>query len=329
MTTKTTKMGWNEEKMKHRDSIWSVEAAGDCFRVRCRENQSKYYEVREGIDGRLMCNCPEFMESYLERRIYLCEHMMAVESFVNGSDRTSSDLMGNHAVSPKLSSRENSSSGDETDNATNLMDVDFLKKLELLRQQVDPRLIKQREGWKDEDGKSHYIDYIEWHTVADILDEKAPNWSHTIREIRQVGNFVVISVSITIDGVTREGIGTGLVNSEIGIKKAEHEALKRAALKFGIARYLYKKEARDNNEESLQFSIAPLARSSNELLTSKQMGMILALGQGLGIDVEQECQSLFGCRLDAISKRAASAFINYLQDFQKKQASNQKLQQAV
>jgi hypothetical protein len=59
------------------------------------------------------------------------------------------------------------------------------------------------------------------------------------------------------------------------------------------------------------------------------MGMILALGQGLGIDVGQECQSLFGCRLDAISKRAASAFINYLQDFQKKQASNQKLQQAV
>lgn len=326
MTTKTER---NKERTNHRDSIWLVEAASDCFRVRCREDQSKYYEVREGIDGRLMCNCPEFMESYLERKVYLCEHMIAVENFIKNSDWASSEPPGNHTACLRLPSQENSSSGNETANATNLIDVYFLKKLELLRQQVDPRLIKQREGWKDDDGKSHYIDYIEWHTVADILDEKAPNWSHTIREIRQVGNFVVISVSITIDGVTREGIGTGLVDSEIGIKKAEHEALKRAALKFGIARYLYKKETRDNNEESPQFSIAPLARSSNELLTSKQMGMILALGQGLGIDVEQECQSLFGCRLDAISKRAASAFINYLQDFQKKQASNQKLQQAV
>jgi len=43
----------------------------------------------------------------------------------------------------------------------------------------------------------------------------------------------------TISGVTREGVGTGLADSETGIKKAEHDALKRAAVKFGVVRDCY------------------------------------------------------------------------------------------
>ena len=55
--------------------------------------------------------------------------------------------------------------------------------------------------------------------------------------------IVTVTVAITIDGITREGLGTGYADSEMGIKKAEHDALKRAAVKFGIARELYKKES--------------------------------------------------------------------------------------
>ena len=80
------------------------------------------------------------------------------------------------------------------------------------------------------------VEYVEWHTVADILDEHAPNWTHSVKDIRPMGEIVTVTVAITIDGVTREWIGTGKAISETGIKKAEHDALKRAAVKFGIAR---------------------------------------------------------------------------------------------
>jgi hypothetical protein len=114
--------------------------------------------------------------------------------------------------------------------------LNFTTTLKELRKNVDPQLVKQREGWRDRNGNTHYVDYVEWHTVADILDENAPNWSHTVKDIRQIGDIFTVTVAITIDGVTREGIGTGTADSELGIKKAEHDALKRAAVKFGIAR---------------------------------------------------------------------------------------------
>ncbi|MBK8304950.1 MAG: hypothetical protein IPK98_16735 [Chloracidobacterium sp.] len=103
-------------------------------------------------------------------------------------------------------------------------------------------MIRQRAGRRDRDGNVHMVEYVEWHTVADILDDNAPNWAHTVKDIRSIGDIVTVTVAITIDGVTREGIGTGKAISETGIKKAEHDALKRAAVKFGIARELYKKE---------------------------------------------------------------------------------------
>ena len=118
--------------------------------------------------------------------------------------------------------------------------LDFSSTLRELRKNVDPNLVRRREGWRDRNGNVQMVDYVEWHTVADILDETAPNWAHAVKDIRQVGEIMTVTVAITIDGVTREGIGTGVAFSEMGIKKAEHDALKRAAVKFGIARDLYK-----------------------------------------------------------------------------------------
>ncbi|GIU83112.1 MAG: hypothetical protein D6687_02885 [Acidobacteria bacterium] len=229
--------------------------------------------------------------------------------------------------------------GDTAVRAGNVIKADFTKVLSRLREQVDPSLVKQREGWRDSRGNMHYVDYVEWHTVADILDEKAPNWSHSIREIRQIGNIITVTVAITIDGVTREGIGTGAADSEMGIKKAEHDALKRAAVKFGVARDLYKKESEVieregavvENPKPFGFPADPLAKSVSDLPTSKQFGLIRALGREMGIDVEKECQEVLGCKLNEISKRAASAFITYLQEVQRKQSEqeSQPLREAV
>jgi hypothetical protein len=211
----------------------------------------------------------------------------------------------------------------------NVVSGNFPNTLRQLRQNVDPHLVKQREGWRDRNGNTHYVDYVEWHTVADILDEKAPNWSHTVKDIRQIGDIFTVTVAITIDGVTREGIGTGTAESELGIKKAEHDALKRAAVKFGIARDLYKKESdvieRDGAVPAQQqnggssgggFPANPVAKSLSDLVTAKQLGMIRAMAREIGVDVEEECQTVLNCKTDELSKRAASAFITHLQNLQ-------------
>lgn len=195
----------------------------------------------------------------------------------------------------------------------------FANLLRALKQPIDSRLIKTREGWTDRQGNTHWVEYIEWHTVADILDRVAPDWSHAVRNIAQIGDMVAVTAAITIDGVTREGVGTGPADTETGIKKAEHDALKRAAVKFGIARDLYRRES-DVIEENggIPPSIArdPRPKTLGDLVTPKQLWMIRNLGREIGCDVEKECQSLLQCNLEEISKRAASSFIDYLKRLQ-------------
>jgi hypothetical protein len=208
--------------------------------------------------------------------------------------------------------------------------LNFKSTLKELRKNVDPNLVKQREGWRDSQGNAHYVDYVEWHTVADILDEHAPNWSHTVKDMRQIGNIFTVTVAITIDGVTREGIGTGIADSELGIKKAEHDALKRAAVKFGIARELYKKESDAIEREGAVppptdggFPQNPIARSLSDLVTAKQLGMIRAISREIGLDADSICQSVMQCKTDELSKRAASALIQHLQELQKQHEDEQ------
>jgi hypothetical protein len=209
--------------------------------------------------------------------------------------------------------------------------LNFTSTLHELRKNVDPNLVKQREGWRDRNGNVQMVDYVEWHTVADILDETAPNWTHTIRAVQQIGDIFAVTVAITIDGITREGLGTGTAHSEMGIKKAEHDALKRAAVKFGIARDLYKKESdtieregaipfdNQTNGTTNEFPNNPIARSLSDLVTAKQLGMIRAIAREMSVDPDEECQTVMNCKTDELSKRAASSLIQHLQDMQKGQ----------
>jgi hypothetical protein len=199
--------------------------------------------------------------------------------------------------------------------------VPFTNTLRALKQQVDPNFIKTREGWTDRQGNTHMVEYVEWHTVADILDRIAPTWQHAVRNVVQLGDIAVVTCAITIDGVTREGVGTGTSESEMGIKKAEHDALKRAAVKFGIARELYQRESEVIERQGAasqpgQMPRDPLAKSMADLVTPKQLGMIRALAREAGVDAEEECQSVLRCKTDELSKRAASSFIDHLKGLQ-------------
>lgn len=222
--------------------------------------------------------------------------------------------------------------------------LDFTATLKELKKKVDPNLVRQREGWRDRNGNVQTVDYVEWHTVADILDETAPNWAHEIKDIRELGDFMIVTVAITIDGVTREGIGTGPNRSEMGIKKAEHDALKRAAVKFGIARDLYKKEfdAIERGDEPVnetrpapvsqaagfaqtngggaKFPANPVAQTLADMITTKQLGMIRAVAREAGVDADEECSAVMNCQVTELSRRAASALIDHLRDLQEQHA---------
>jgi hypothetical protein len=212
----------------------------------------------------------------------------------------------------------------EQQTAAPVVPLSFAKTLSTLKQPVDPRLIKQREGWRDRNGNQHMVEYVEWHTVADILDRVAPTWSHSVRGIVQIGDMVAVTAAISIDGVTREGVGTGNAENETGIKKAEHDALKRAAIKFGIARELYQRESevieRDGaGPQPGEFPKDPLAKSMADLVTPKQLGMIRALAREASVDPDEESQAVMRVRTEELSKRAASSFIDHLKSLQSQQ----------
>ncbi len=225
----------------------------------------------------------------------------------------------------------------EVENSNNVLD--FPTKLKALRKDLNPSLVKQRQGWTNRNGEVQMVDYVEWHTVADILDETTPNWMHSVKDIRQIGEIITVTVALTIDGIVREGIGTGKAESEMGIKKAEHDALKRAAVKFGIARELYKQESdtieregavvpvQANNNES-GFPANPIAKSLSDLVTAKQLGMIRAISREIGIDADEESNQVMSCRTDELSKRAASILIQHLQDLQQNQVSDAPMRRA-
>jgi hypothetical protein len=204
--------------------------------------------------------------------------------------------------------------------------LDFTSTLRELRRNVDPNLVRHREAWRDRNGNVRTVEYVEWHTVADILDETAPNWAHTVKDIRAIGDFMIVTVAITIDGITREGIGTGTSRSETGIKKAEHDALKRAAVKFGIARDLYKREfdAIERSDDPAapaanEFPADPIAKTISDMVTTKQLGMIRAVAREIGIDADKECVAVMNCKTSGLSRKAASALIDHLRSIEPQQ----------
>jgi hypothetical protein len=210
-------------------------------------------------------------------------------------------------------------------NNGSVVPMQFTNTLRVLRQPIDPKLIKTREGWRDRNGNQHMVEYVEWHAVADILDRVAPTWSHSVRGIVQIGDMVAITAAITIGDVTREGVGTGTADNETGIKKAEHDALKRAAIKFGIARELYQRESEVIETQGAgpqpgEFPRDPLAKSMNDLVTPKQLGMIRALAREAQVDADEECRQVMRITTEELSKKAASSFIDHLKSLQGAQA---------
>ena len=109
---------------------------------------------------------------------------------------------------------------------------------------------------------------VEWNYVCDRIEEVDPTWCHWLdaKYIGPIGNKVIVEITchLTILGVTRLGHSAGAATSENIAKVAksvETDALKRAASKFGVARYLYGGSGRE--ETAFQLTEAQLADFGN------------------------------------------------------------------
>jgi hypothetical protein len=309
-------------------AMGSVTREGSRYFVKtaAARGRQESYEVWRDENGRVHCSCAEFERLWADDPAFRCEHILAVKHSLvertevcstEDAERTEVCSTTETGAEPELEASNPDRTGPEQ--SAQIVPLAFANILRTLRQPIDSRLIKTREGWTDRQGNTHWVEYIEWHTVADILDRVAPDWSHAVRNLTQIGDMVAVTAAITIDGVTREGVGTGPADTETGIKKAEHDALKRAAVKFGIARDLYRRESdviEENNGISPSIARDPRPKTLGDLVTPKQLWMIRNLGREIGCNVEQECQSLMQCNLEEISKRAASSFIDYLKRLQ-------------
>jgi hypothetical protein len=311
------------------------------FNVKSPTRNKDNFRVWRDDKGRVRCSCAEFEGESKEDPKFRCEHILAVkyhleppteaavqqaaaapEAQSGGRGSVASQSLELPLVSASAGKVEDDEKDiDESDETEESDFPSFSEILKVLSNPIPRELIRQRVGWTDRSGHEHEIDYIEWHTVADMLDRVCPNWSHSVRDMRQIGDLLAVTASITICGVTREGVGTGSAYDEKGIKKAEHDALKRAAVKFGIARELYKKDEDDTNSAAsnaplLRFPRDPVAKNESEVATSKQLAAIRAIANAQGIDPETECTEVLSCRLEELSRRAASAFIDYLKSKQ-------------
>jgi hypothetical protein len=182
--------------------------------------------------------------------------------------------------------------------------------LSALSQPLPEAAIRQRVGWRDASGQERMIDYIDWHTAAGILDEVCPDWSHEVRDIAVIGDLVAVTASITMKGVTRCGIGVDSALDERGIKGAEHDALKRAAVKFGLARSLYRGAAKKRAANAA----AEKKAKSDDAATDKQLSAIYAIAKAKQLDAQLESLALFQCEPEQLSRDAASALIDHLRN---------------
>lgn len=120
--------------------------------------------------------------------------------------------------------------------------------LDKLRAPLPKDKIKYREEkWGE-------VAYVEWHTVADILDQElGGNWNFEITKLT-IGNKVAVTeatLSVCLgEGdnrlwVNRSGVGVGEIHGEssgsfdTAIKASASDALKRCAVMYGIGRDLY------------------------------------------------------------------------------------------
>jgi hypothetical protein len=115
--------------------------------------------------------------------------------------------------------------------------------LEALSKPFDPREVEVKIQAVNRDRtRAQVVAYVDARTVLDRLDEAVgpTGWSDSYEVLTNGADgdgrrLVEVKCTLTVLGVSKEDVGEG-----DSLKAAFSDALKRAAVKFGVGRYLYR-----------------------------------------------------------------------------------------
>ncbi|NJL99881.1 MAG: DUF1071 domain-containing protein [Synechococcaceae cyanobacterium SM2_3_2] len=117
--------------------------------------------------------------------------------------------------------------------------VTFIELFETLSEPIPPEMIRPRRQGGSE------LSYLEWHTACDLMDERCPGWQSEIREVKEVGDWVVVicrvSIPVLEGWIYREATGCERLDRTDPFSAAEAMALTRCCAKFGLGRELHSK----------------------------------------------------------------------------------------
>lgn len=88
-------------------------------------------------------------------------------------------------------------------------------------------------------------DYVGHAAVTDRLNDVAPGWTYTIDEMLTVGGRLWLRITMTVGGVSRPEYGDGE-----NPKTALGNAIRRGAMRFGVALDLWSREELEGYEDS-------------------------------------------------------------------------------
>ncbi len=118
---------------------------------------------------------------------------------------------------------------------------------EMLRRLAEPFPVEEVgfkiQSYNKDKTRGMVITYIDARSVAARLDEVVGVWEDSYRELPSSKNGLAVECSLSVyfndRKITRVDTGTASIEDRDAHKAAYSDAFKRAAVKFGIGRYLY------------------------------------------------------------------------------------------
>lgn len=134
------------------------------------------------------------------------------------------------------------------------------------------------------DGKTMYLDYVGHAAVTDRLLDADPTWHWEPLSLNEAGlprivedttGQLALWIRLEVLGVSRIGVGTARANAIDPLKQLISDALRNAAMRFGVALDLWSKEGLAGAESESK----PLPAPDPIPLTEDQRGTILRLAE--------------------------------------------------
>jgi len=203
------------------------------------------YRVSRTGNGRMRCDCPDTTYGRAKRELRMCKHRVAVRHLMQLCER----------MTPMT---------ETTAPPTNPRDDEAARIALALAQPFDPAEVKFKPQTIS-GSRALAVPYVDARVIQDRLDDVlgVMNWQDSYETLSD-GVTVLCRLRVRVGGewVTKEDVGGPSEQPDEGDRRkaAFSDALKRAAVKFGLGRYLYRMRPQwlDWDAQKRQFATRPV-----------------------------------------------------------------------